>query len=940
MNKKRIIIIGILVILLIVAIVSITTFLRNQRLAGATYEEPPADSQVAFGDGTGGSTVPASAGTTGDQTGGDGTAEGTLPDAGDDVNPPAGGGAGGAGGGAGAGGGGTTTVSQERITGEETTVGWSNLALAFNVDLTKGIRYTDLKYTVEYYYDGVLDPDRTEMFGKKVIGDIVTATEEQVEDNLIDGYKYLETIDALITPDLRDNVVKVYYIKDEFAYTVEYYYDDVKDTTKTEVYMATFEDVIEDYEDKVIDGYKLDKEENLPLTITSDPDNNVIKVYYVKDDFAYTVEYYYDNVKDGDLTYSDTATFEDVITTYPPQPKTGYKWVSDTAPLTIGANETENVIKVYYVKDDFAYTVEYYYDNVKDGDLTYSNTATFEDVITTYPPQPKTGYKWVSDTAPLTIGANETENVIKVYYVKEPSGTVRVTKKLWKEEKEDISFTATLQDLWVHNNKKGEEQIRYIYADSTTGNVYRDDVIIKVTLVVADTGNPHPVDITIELAPGVVVDDTISGTFKFSKSELTLTNIYTDGISHRYILNTSDTNAASSFVLNFGKITVNGSDVLSSKYSYSQISVPNEVFAVRITGTSDYATPVDRVKIIENGVAIFDDIPYGDNYIVQEIDADAYFNNDGEIKEIGSKYGIVITKDGSYTLPATIENKLGYTHSPILYPVVINSENANVPIYIHNIEKAEETVGMGITPAGAMMMMSMSGLFSVKQEFAYTIEYYYEGIIDDSKTISGPMHTLELGDIITDYPDKLQPEYKLDRVENCPLTITEIEANNIIRIYYVKDVAEETNDNETKTDEKSSGAENNNEGGSEPAETNNEDDKPEANNTKKEFGYTIEYYYDGIIDENETITGEAHKLKLEGIITEYPDKSRQGYKLERDENSPLTITEIEKDNVIRVYYVKEDVVEEVQEEIMDESEAEQVSKFYMIIYQKFLEIIA
>ena len=872
MNKKRIIIIGILVILLIVAIVSITTFLRNQRLAGATYEEPPADSQVAFGDGTGGSTVPASAGTTGDQTGGDGTAEGTLPDAGDDVNPPAGGGAGGAGGGAGAGGGGTTTVSQERITGEETTVGWSNLALAFNVDLTKGIRYTDLKYTVEYYYDGVLDPDRTEMFGKKVIGDIVTATEEQVEDNLIDGYKYLETIDALITPDLRDNVVKVYYIKDEFAYTVEYYYDDVKDTTKTEVYMATFEDVIEDYEDKVIDGYKLDKEENLPLTITSDPDNNVIKVYYVKDDFAYTVEYYYDNVKDGDLTYSDTATFEDVITTYPPQPKTGYKWVSDTAPLTIGANETENVIKVYYVK--------------------------------------------------------------------EPSGTVRVTKKLWKEEKEDISFTATLQDLWVHNNKKGEEQIRYIYADSTTGNVYRDDVIIKVTLVVADTGNPHPVDITIELAPGVVVDDTISGTFKFSKSELTLTNIYTDGISHRYILNTSDTNAASSFVLNFGKITVNGSDVLSSKYSYSQISVPNEVFAVRITGTSDYATPVDRVKIIENGVAIFDDIPYGDNYIVQEIDADAYFNNDGEIKEIGSKYGIVITKDGSYTLPATIENKLGYTHSPILYPVVINSENANVPIYIHNIEKAEETVGMGITPAGAMMMMSMSGLFSVKQEFAYTIEYYYEGIIDDSKTISGPMHTLELGDIITDYPDKLQPEYKLDRVENCPLTITEIEANNIIRIYYVKDVAEETNDNETKTDEKSSGAENNNEGGSEPAETNNEDDKPEANNTKKEFGYTIEYYYDGIIDENETITGEAHKLKLEGIITEYPDKSRQGYKLERDENSPLTITEIEKDNVIRVYYVKEDVVEEVQEEIMDESEAEQVSKFYMIIYQKFLEIIA
>ena len=61
------------------------------------------------------------------------------------------------------------------------------------------------------------------------------------------------------------------------------------DNDKTEIYTATFKDVIEEYEDKNITGYKFEKTENLPLTIFADEKDNVIKVYYVKDTFKYNV---------------------------------------------------------------------------------------------------------------------------------------------------------------------------------------------------------------------------------------------------------------------------------------------------------------------------------------------------------------------------------------------------------------------------------------------------------------------------------------------------------------------------------------------------------------------------------------------------------------------------------------------------------------------------
>ena len=85
------------------------------------------------------------------------------------------------------------------------------------------------------------------------------------------------------------NTFDIYYRR-PYGYTVEYYYDGVKDDKKTETGSAWCKDVIEEYIDKTPGvGYEHEKTENLPLTIGTDESKNVIKVYYKKT--GHTVTY-------------------------------------------------------------------------------------------------------------------------------------------------------------------------------------------------------------------------------------------------------------------------------------------------------------------------------------------------------------------------------------------------------------------------------------------------------------------------------------------------------------------------------------------------------------------------------------------------------------------------------------------------------------------------
>ena len=75
----------------------------------------------------------------------------------------------------------------------------------------------------------------------------------------------------------------------------------------------------------------------------------------------------------------------------------------------------------------------------------------------------------------------------------------------------------------------------------------------------------------------------------------------------------------------------------------------------------------------------------------------------------------------------------------------------------------------------------------VKKELIYTVEYYFDGIIDDQLTEE---YTALYGDVISEYVDKTKENYILDinNPVNVPLVISE--KDNVIKVYYVYDEGE------------------------------------------------------------------------------------------------------------------------------------------------------
>ena len=292
----------------------------------------------------------------------------------------------------------------------------------------------EVKYTVEYYVDGVKQENDTQV-GRKDIW--VNATKElEVNPNHINttnkytGYKFDHSDPETIPSVVADGtVIKIYYVKDdsqkvEVKYTVEYYVDgvlqenDTKVDTKNIWINATKElEVNSNYintTDKYT-GYKFDHSdpETIPSVVA---DGTVIKIYYVKDDsqkveVKYTVEYYIDGVKQENDTQVVTdriwVNAEKKLNVRKNEINTTNKYVGykfdHSEPETIPSVVADGtVIKIYYVKDDsqtveVKYTVEYY----KDGMLQENDTRVITDNV------------WVNDDKVLAVNVDEINTVNK-----------------------------------------------------------------------------------------------------------------------------------------------------------------------------------------------------------------------------------------------------------------------------------------------------------------------------------------------------------------------------------------------------------------------------------------------------------------------------------------------------------------------------------------------
>ena len=323
------------------------------------------------------------------------------------------------------------------------------------------VKRDDMSYTVKY-----LDKNTnnklydSEIRKNKTFEEVYTETAKESPY----GYRLVGNDTQEVKIDAEDKVVIFYYEKrNDFSYTVMYLEEDTNNELATpevrrnRTYLETYSEKA-----KPIDGYVVDEETK--EIVLEENESRIIFYYNKKDDLSYKVIYYKDSLNTdaiGEETF-ENQTFEDIINSddidkdlY--KPRKGYNSgvIATDMPYTI--IDGENVINVIYTKkDNLTYRVEYYYDgNIDSSKTEYFENLTYGDVITNYKEKLPADYKFVNDTAPLTIDDTE-DNVIKVYYKSVSKGDV-TPPKTGINNASYLSITCIIGMIALSLSKKKQE---------------------------------------------------------------------------------------------------------------------------------------------------------------------------------------------------------------------------------------------------------------------------------------------------------------------------------------------------------------------------------------------------------------------------------------------------------------------------------------------------
>ena len=625
-------------------------------------------------------------------------------------------------------------------------------------------------YTIEYYYNNVKDADLTET-GTLAKGKEFGVTDEKIKANTKYGYKFDKA-----TPDKtsaisseKENVIKVYYVADEtqtkkISYTVNYYKDGVLQTSDTEKVTKTIQ-VLEttgkvdiskiNVTNKYV-GYKFDKT-NPSVIPETFKNGDVIDVYYVLDEsqtkeISYTVNYY----KDGVLQTSDiekiTKTVQVLETTGKVETSKinvtnkyfGYKF-DRTNPSSIPeVFEDGDVIDVYYVTDEskvkeLTYTVEYYIDGVlqtKDTQIVTKTVQVLEsDNLTVNKSEINTkdkyvGYRFKESNPSIIPDEIKTGEVIKVYYILDESQT------------KEISYTVNYYKDGVLQTSDIEKVTKTVQVLETTGKVETSKINVTNKYFGYKFEKTEPSVIPETFKDGDIID-VYYVTDEDKVKELTYTvEYYIDGV-----LQTKDTQIVTKTVqvLESDNLTVNK----------SEINTKDKYVGYRFKESNPSIIP-DEIK-------------------TGEVIKVYYILDESQTKEIS--YTVNYYKDG--VLQTSDIEKVTKTVQVLETTGKVDANRINVTNkYVGYVfDKTNPSSIPEIFEDGDVI-----NVYYVKGKFTYEVRYYYDRVLDESKTDTFDAY---YGDVIESYTDKSTTDYVLEMVENLPLIITE--KDNVINVYYKTD---------------------------------------------------------------------------------------------------------------------------------------------------------
>ena len=323
-------------------------------------------------------------------------------------------------------------------------------------------------YEIRYYKDEITNVNDATTYLGNVEGQAAHNANINVSltKYIPEGYVSLVTNPTSLTVDkTKENIVNVLYVKrSDLSYTVRYYKDSVSDINlidEVNVNGQTFNSTVSEADININKAQPVGYKDgviltNMPLTIGLE--NNVINVLYTKNSYKYVVKYFYENVtysNDSDRFTEDeslrssnnVALFGDKITQYTPQLKNGFTFYKvDPTELVISEVEEDNVINVYYVRNNYQFVIKHLYQNIDGGynvndEYTVNGTAKYNEVINSsaYDKHVLDGYIFNKvEPESLTISGDNSANEIKFYY--NLRSDLSYTVRYYKDSVSDINL--------------------------------------------------------------------------------------------------------------------------------------------------------------------------------------------------------------------------------------------------------------------------------------------------------------------------------------------------------------------------------------------------------------------------------------------------------------------------------------------------------------------
>ena len=347
-----------------------------------------------------------------------------------------------------------------------------------------------------------------------------------------------------------DENPQVYWVQNEYEYVVNYYKDSITSENKiaSDTRIAVNGTVINEENvdrDKYLpEGYKFESITPESITVLNDGVKREINILYTIKKFDYKVNYYYDNTLDNSLDIKDVSygTKVDASSYYLDSDsiREGYSLDttrSDNGTYTITSNEV--VIDIYYKRNNYGYTVNYFFNSEKgfsdDSSAIYGDKITAESKWLSNDRLSSNGKndyfldpsREVDNNGEVTIGTDASSNVLNIYYI----------NTNFDNTNENI-VKSTSTNKVVSSNDLVSYTLKY---NSSINNVRKDD---RVVVTIKDT-LPGSIDTNKSTLNGGVYNsenNTITWTFTYTIEEFTkiynvnekidYTVLYTDYLSN------------------------------------------------------------------------------------------------------------------------------------------------------------------------------------------------------------------------------------------------------------------------------------------------------------------------------------------------------------------------------------------------------------------------